>query len=173
MKKLTRKDLTKIISRFILFGLLRWRTNGAFPDIKRSVVIFAPLFEELLCRGVILRGLLHHITPAKAIFWSALMFAVMHLNPWQALPAFMVGLLMGWIYWKTGSLLATIFIHFVNNGFSFMITLLFPDMGADATFSSLMPFNQYIILYVFSILFTIAALWYLKSNYDKSISTEV
>ena len=114
-----------------------------------TVVIFAPLFEELLCRGVILRGLLHHITPAKAIFWSALMFAVMHLNPWQALPAFMVGLLMGWIYWKTGSLLATIFIHFVNNGFSFMITLLFPDMGADATFSSLMPFNQYIILYVF------------------------
>lgn len=60
-----------------------------------TVVIFAPLFEELLCRGVILRGLLHHITPAKAIFWSALMFAVMHLNPWQALPAFMVGLLMG------------------------------------------------------------------------------
>lgn len=138
-----------------------------------TVVIFAPLFEELLCRGVILRGLLHHITPAKAIFWSALMFAVMHLNPWQALPAFMVGLLMGWIYWKTGSLLATIFIHFVNNGFSFMITLLFPDMGADATFSSLMPFNQYIILYVFSILFTIASLWYLKSNYDKSVSTEV
>ncbi len=138
-----------------------------------TVVIFAPLFEELLCRGVILRGLLHHITPAKAIFWSALMFAVMHLNPWQALPAFMVGLLMGWIYWKTGSLLVTIFIHFVNNGFSFMITLLFPDMGADATFSSLMPFNQYIILYVFSILFTIASLWYLKSNYDKSISTEV
>lgn len=138
-----------------------------------TVVIFAPIFEELLCRGIILRGLLHHITPAKAIFWSALMFAVMHLNPWQALPAFMVGLLMGWIYWKTGSLLATIFIHFINNGFSFIITLLFPDMGADATFSSLMPFNKYIILYVFSILFTIAALWYLKSNYDKSISTEV
>ena len=138
-----------------------------------TVVIFAPLFEEFLCRGIILRGLLQHISPLKAIVWSALMFAVMHLNPWQALPAFIVGLLMGWIYWKTGSLWATIFIHFVNNGFSFLITILFPQVAADATLASLLPQNTYLIVLSASIIFTIGALLFLDKNYDKSISTEV
>lgn len=138
-----------------------------------SVAIFAPLLEELLCRGIILRGLLHSISPLKAIFWSALMFAVMHLNPWQALPAFMIGMLMGWIYWKTGSLWATIFIHFVNNGFSFLITILFPEMAVETTFSSLMSPNLYIFVYSASIVFTIGAIFILNRNYDKSISTEV
>lgn len=138
-----------------------------------TVVIFAPLFEEFLCRGIILRGLLQHISPLKAIVWSALMFAVMHLNPWQALPAFIVGLLMGWIYWKTGSLWATIFIHFVNNGFSFLITILFPQVAADATLASLLPQNTYLIVLSASIIFTIGALLFLDKNYDKSISTQV
>ena len=138
-----------------------------------TVVIFAPLFEEFLCRGIILRGLLQHISPLKAIVWSALMFAVMHLNPWQALPAFIVGLLMGWIYWKTGSLWATIFIHFVNNGFSFLITILFPQVAADATLASLLPQNTYLIVLSASIIFTIGALFFLDKNYDKSISTQV
>ena len=138
-----------------------------------TVVIFAPLFEEFLCRGIILRGLLHHTSPWRAIIWSSLMFAVMHLNPWQALPAFMVGMLMGWIYWKTGSLWATIFIHFVNNGFSFLITTLFPHIEADATLASLMPQKQYLIIYIASIIFTIGALLFLDKNYDKSISTKV
>ena len=138
-----------------------------------TVAIFAPLFEELLCRGIILRGLLQHTSPMRAILWSAFMFAVMHLNPWQALPAFMVGLFMGWIYWKTGSLWATIFIHFVNNASSFLITILFPQLGADVTFASLMPNKIYVIVLAASIIFTLGAFLFLDKNYDKSISTKI
>ena len=138
-----------------------------------TIAIFAPLFEEVLCRGIILRGLLQHISPLRAIVWSAVMFAVMHLNPWQALPAFMVGLFMGWIYWKTGSLWATIFIHFVNNASSFLITILFPQLGADATFASLMPNKIYVIVLAASIIFTLGAFLFLDKNYDKSISTKI
>ena len=54
-----------------------------------SVSIFAPIFEEWLCRGMVLRGLLaNKMKPVWAIVISALFFAFIHLNPWQALPAF-------------------------------------------------------------------------------------
>ena len=80
-----------------------------------SVSVFAPLFEEWLCRGMVLRGLLQKTHPASAILVSAAFFAVLHMNPWQALPAFLLGILFGYVYYKTGSLKLTMLMHCVNN----------------------------------------------------------
>lgn len=80
-----------------------------------SVSVFAPLFEEWLCRGMILRGLLQKTGPAAAIIVSAAFFAILHMNPWQALPAFILGLLFGYVYYRTGSLKLTMLMHCVNN----------------------------------------------------------
>jgi membrane protease YdiL (CAAX protease family) len=113
-------------------------SKNDFPTFL-TVVIAAPFCEEWLCRGVIAKGLLRHSTPAKAILWSAFIFAVIHGNPWQAVPAFIIGLLLGYVYWKTRSLLPCIFIHFINNGASFLIIYLFPQAAAaDATSQSLL-----------------------------------
>ena len=87
------------------------------------VSIFAPFFEEWLCRGMILRGLLNYkkedgtngIRPVWAIVISAAVFALIHGNIWQALPAFIIGIVMGIVYYKTGSLKLTMLMHFVNN----------------------------------------------------------
>ena len=65
-----------------------------------SVSLFAPLFEEWLCRGLIMRGLLRTMNPASAIAVSAAFFAIIHLNPWQAIPAFCIGLLFGYVYYR-------------------------------------------------------------------------
>lgn len=80
-----------------------------------SVSVFAPLFEEWLCRGMVLRGLLQNTHPVSAILVSAAFFAVLHMNPWQALPAFLLGILFGYVYYKTGSLKLTMLMHCVNN----------------------------------------------------------
>ena len=80
-----------------------------------SVSVFAPLFEEWLCRGLVLRGLLQKMSPAAAISISALFFAVLHMNPWQALPAFILGLVFGYVYYRTGSMKLTMLMHCVNN----------------------------------------------------------
>ncbi len=80
-----------------------------------SIVIFAPLMEETLCRGIVLKGLLKNYKPGKAIFISALFFAAIHLNPWQAIPAFFGGLFLGWVYYKTQSILPCIVIHATIN----------------------------------------------------------
>lgn len=80
-----------------------------------SVSVFAPLFEEWLCRGLVLRGLLQKTHPVSAIMVSSAFFAVLHMNPWQALPAFLLGVLFGYVYYKTGSLKLTMLMHCVNN----------------------------------------------------------
>ena len=101
-------------------------TGGNFWVDFLSVSIFAPLFEEWLCRGEVLRSLLHFkkdngergIKPVWAIIISALFFALIHLNPWQAVPAFGLGCLFGYVYYKTGSLKLTMLMHCVNNTFA-------------------------------------------------------
>lgn len=111
-----------------------------------SASILAPLLEELLCRGVILRGMLTQMKPWKAILWSAFLFAVLHANPWQGIAAIMMGSFIGWIYYRTHSLWSCIFIHFVNNTWAQVAMLLFPDIDPDATIAELMPGWAYAIL---------------------------
>jgi hypothetical protein len=114
--QLTNKS--SILSEFydMIMEVMKEMTSGPFWSSFLVVAIFAPIFEEWLCRGMVLRGLLTKMKPVWAIVISALFFAVIHANPWQALNAFLIGLLMGYVYFKTGSLLLTMLIHFVNNG---------------------------------------------------------
>lgn len=108
-----------------------------------TTVILAPLLEELLCRGIILRGMLKHTSSFMAIFWSALIFAVIHLNPFQAVPAFLLGILMGWVYYKTGSLKLTILMHFTNNLLSMLISWYFPMASTTDSFKAILPPDTY------------------------------
>lgn len=90
------------------------------------LVIAAPVLEEMLCRGIILDGFLKRYSSSKAIIWSAVLFGLMHLNPWQFISAFGLGLYMGWLYNLTGSLLSTMLVHAVANGFSFLVGFIYP-----------------------------------------------
>lgn len=50
---------------------------------------------------------------------SSILFGIVHLNPWQFISAFIIGLFSGWVYYKTRNLTLSILIHFVNNLFAF------------------------------------------------------
>lgn len=86
------------------------------PLVILLIVIAAPLFEEWLFRGILLNGFLRLYTPAKAIVWSAVLFGVIHLNPWQGLPAVVLGALFGWLTYRSGSILPAILLHALANG---------------------------------------------------------
>lgn len=136
--------------------------SSSLPDMVISACIMAPIFEEFLCRGLILRGILNHTgSPAKAIFWSSFIFAFIHMNPWQAIPAFIIGLLLGWVYFRTGSLKTTIFLHSLNNAVSTALTRIFPDMPADATLSSLLPDGVHLPVYIIAAAILAATLFLL------------
>ncbi|MFA5850384.1 MAG: type II CAAX endopeptidase family protein [Bacteroidales bacterium] len=137
------------------------------------VVVFAPVLEEVFCRGIILRGLLKHYSPIKSILWSAAFFGIIHMNPWQAIPAFLIGVLMGWIYWKTKSLWTTIFMHFINNGFSYIITVFFPELPDDAGFYDMIPGAYYYLAFFAALIYTCCVLLLMNKLYDKPIPDKV
>ncbi len=114
-------------------------TEGPLLVSLISVSIMAPLFEEWLCRGLILRGLMKKIGPTWAIVVSAVFFAVLHMNPWQALPAFTLGLLFGYVYYRTGSLKLTMLMHCVNNTFSVLISRIPAFEDAESFMDILSP----------------------------------
>lgn len=80
-----------------------------------KVAIVAPVVEELIFRGLILHGFRKNYNAVTAIFMSALLFSLFHLNPWQMPATFVLGLLLGWIIIRTRSILLAIIGHSINN----------------------------------------------------------
>ena len=91
--------------------------------------LLAPLGEEIVMRGAILKELLksEKLGVWTAITISALMFALIHMNPAQMLHAFLIGLLLGWMYWRTGSILPGVAYHWANNSIAFVMFAFYPD----------------------------------------------
>lgn len=136
--------------------LLSGMTGGNFILSFICVSIFAPLFEEWLCRGIILRGLLTRMRPVSAIAVSAVFFAVLHMNPWQAVPAFMLGSVFGYVYYKTGSLKLTMLMHFVNNTMALLLSRI-PSLQEADTFADIMSPWAYACVIAACIIFLAAA----------------
>lgn len=136
--------------------LMSGLTGGSFILSFISVSVFAPLFEEWLCRGVVLRGLLTKMRPASAIAVSAAFFAVLHMNPWQALPAFLLGVVFGYVYYKTGSLKLTMLMHFVNNTMALIMSRI-PSFQDAETFADVMSPWAYVCVIAACVLFLAAS----------------
>ena len=89
--------------------------NGPLVLQFISLCLIAPIFEEIIYRGIMLEELNKRYRSIKAILISALFFGIMHFNLHQAINGFFIGIVMGVIYIKTDSLILTIFLHFINN----------------------------------------------------------
>lgn len=78
--------------------------------------VMGPIIEEIGFRGLILGGLLKtRCRPWIAILISALIFASFHGFGVQFVTAMLFGILVGWLYWRTGSIIPGVIIHIVNN----------------------------------------------------------
>lgn len=96
-----------------------------------AVTIMAPIVEEMLFRGAIEGHLLRKWKhPAWAVIVSSLIFGLVHYNPAQVPFAFVLGLALGWVYYRTGSLLPGMIMHFVNNTSSVILFHLADDKNA-------------------------------------------
>ncbi len=93
-----------------------------------TLAVVAPVAEELLFRKIILTGLEKNYGAHKAILWSAFFFAIFHLNPWQGVGAFLIGIVLGWLYLNTRNIWLCIAIHAFNNAMSFLAFYLSDDI---------------------------------------------
>jgi len=115
-------------------------------------VILAPILEEILFRGIIMKGLINNkVKPITAIIVSAFIFGAVHFNPWQFAGAFLLGLVLGLVYYKTKSLLMPILLHAFNNGISAIIML----YSESENFSDILHISKEMVLVIGIVVFAV------------------
>jgi len=96
-----------------------------------GALLVAPIVEEIIFRGMILKGLLTNYSPKKAIIISSLIFGFLHPFPTQFLGALLIGFYFNWVYYKTKSLGNTIILHFIANTFALLTGYLNFKFGGE------------------------------------------
>ena len=89
-----------------------------------SVVILAPIAEEVFFRGVVFNAWLREGGRRWAFFGSSALFALIHISVVALVPIFLLGLALAWVYHRTGNLLAPIAMHATVNAISVALALL-------------------------------------------------
>lgn len=132
--------------------------------------LFAPFVEEIVFRGAILKALLHGMNRHwAAIFVSAMLFALVHANPAQMPHAMLIGLLLGWLYYRTGSILPGVALHWVNNTVAYITYKLMPQ-AEDMTLSQLFGGDNVRILLamLFSMCILLPAIYQLNGRMKRA-----
>ena len=138
--------------------LMKQMTNDEATMILLAVIM-APIFEEIVFRGIIQKGLINKgVSPLKAIFFSSLIFGLVHGNPWQFVGAVLLGCVLGLVYYKTKSLLLPILLHAFNNLCSSLLIF----YGKTESFAETFKVSGYLVLVVGIVLFGVFFLFMKK-----------
>lgn len=139
-----------------------------------TAVILAPIFEELVFRGLILDGLLKKYSPVLAIGISALLFGLIHGNPPQIFTGIVLGSFIGWIYYKTKRIELAIFLHFVNNA-SVMLYSYNQEFDFNMTFMDVYgsSSNAIIIISTAGIVFITSTYFLVKKYFNENMKTSL
>jgi uncharacterized protein len=133
-----------------------------------AVGIIGPIFEEILFRGLIF-GELRKITKVRlAIFIQALLFGIYHMNVVQGTYAFLIGLLLGYIYYRSNSIFASMIIHITINTSSTLLPLLISDQQFESAGAAI--YAASIILFFASGAFILISRSF-RRNMDNSLYT--
>ena len=140
-----------------------------------SAVVAAPILEEILFRGIVLDGFLKNYRPAKAIIWSGVIFGCIHLIPTQAINAMFIGLVFGWLYYRTRSLWLCMFLHFVNNAMSSLVFLVDDTMDMSKNLTRVWVNNDtlYVVLLLLCVALCVGCYAYLNQILPKATQQEV
>lgn len=143
----------------------------ATPWGYMAVGVLIPIAEEMVFRGAILRRLLA-VTgtrgPWVAIVISALVFGGCHGNVPQFVHATLIGLLLGWMYYRTDSIVPGVVFHWVNNSVVFVAFNLLPQ-SSHGSIADLFGGNQrtVMLLLLFSLCVFLPSLFQLSQRLRK------
>ncbi len=106
------------------------------PLVVLSMAVTPAVFEEIFFRGFLFAALRTRTSAAATILSTALVFGLFHLitpNPLAGerfVSSTFVGLVLGWVRWRTGSLLPGILLHTLHNGFLILVAIYEPQLMA-------------------------------------------
>ncbi len=87
-------------------------------------VVMAPIAEEFLCRGILLDAARAKGGAAYGLLFSAVFFGVIHFYPAAVVNAFVMGLVLGFIYIRSNSLYIVVILHAFNNALAMLLLTL-------------------------------------------------
>ncbi len=119
-----------------------------FVGVLIVVAVLPAIFEEIIFRGFLLKGMKSFGT-LGAVLISGGLFALYHQNPAQTIYQFCCGAAFAWVAIRAGSILPTVVSHFLNNAYIIIMT----KLGIEA-----FPTPVYILLLVLEIISFIAAM---------------
>ena len=93
-------------------------TDHSWPATLKlifAIAFSAAVCEEILFRGAVFSGLNKPGKGVMAITITAILFAIMHMSIYRLMPTFLLGMVLGYLTWRTGSIYNSMFAHFVNN----------------------------------------------------------
>lgn len=162
--------ITALIS-FTEISKVAYLNYGKLPGIFTLIqsVIAAPILEELIFRGIILDGLLKKYSPKKSILIAAVLFGLIHLDRYQLVIAFLMGIFSGWVYYRTRSLTFSIIIHAVANLTSIALHRF---INVDSIKDNIL-LGMYggrwnlIVVVVGSVLILVICIYFLKKEFNK------
>ncbi|HPI74009.1 MAG TPA: type II CAAX endopeptidase family protein [bacterium] len=162
-----------------LMELMRRLMEQSVPLALLAGGILGPFLEEMLFRGLVLRGFLHRYSPWQAIVLSSLLFGILHLNIWQFVSAFVLGLVLGWMYMRTRSLWPCFILHSLHNssitltGTLIYASLLgYPEEVVEATVMPLLPW-WLVVAGVALLAFSLLAIHRLLLNWESAAGAVV
>ena len=89
-----------------------------------AVVVMAPIGEEIVFRGFLQKFLEEHWKDiTRAVLVTSLFFAMIHFNPYWTIQIYLLGVILGFLSWKTNSVIPSIILHSINNAMAFILTV--------------------------------------------------
>ena len=98
-----------------MFEQVQFHSVQGAAIILLAGVVFAALCEEMFFRGLLQGALESFQKPVIAIVLSSIVFAFFHFNPWMFFQLFILGTVLGYTAWKSGTILPAIWLHALNN----------------------------------------------------------
>ncbi len=116
------------------------------------VAMVPAICEEILYRGFALNLLRRTKAAWTAILITGIIFGFYHLRLSQVIPLAMIGIFLGWVTVKSGSLIPAMVAHFVNNAFSVLLVKFMPDSPLTDSNLEMPPlwlaFGSIVLVYV-------------------------
>lgn len=103
------------------------RTFASDPCTLITVVIFAPIFEELIFRGRLYNILSRNTSPLMSSSLCAVAFGVVHMQPIVVIEALIVGVVLSYFYLSKRSIFTPIILHMFNNAVGYALIVLSYD----------------------------------------------
>lgn len=161
---------------FYLMELLGYSPDASLPlPLNNIGWLFVNLFvlaiipaicEELIHRGIILNGF-RRFGNFNAVLLSALFFALAHGSAMQFFYQFILGIVLGYVLIKTGSIFASMIVHFLNNAIVIVYNYVSPAPSTAITFDVSTTITSIIIAIISAGLLFLLIRWLKERKTDK------